>query len=250
LQIRVLKGEAKPIDKVLFGYVFVGAFLLAVLTTGRGPIVQIFMLLGIVYILLGTRRNLKQRIGWALGAVVVVAFFVFWIMGSAMGKTGDTAAEAALDIVEYQFSAIPALSDYLGQHTIPFFYGDLGQNTFRFILAFLASLGLVDQPPNLVQEFVAVPNLTNIYTIYYFYLKDFGWVGLVVFPLFLGFLHGHIFRWAMACNTNDFALYVLAFSYLPLVQSTGGEVYFTHLSTWIQLLLVGLVMTRAHRIQD
>lgn len=243
LQIQILQGRANLFHKYLFVYIFVVSILLAFLTTGRGPIVHIFMLLGIVYILGGVDTKIHKRLGLAVSGVVFVTFFVFWILGNAMGKVGSSLSDAVQGIISYQFGAIPALTYYLSDNPVKFFGNDFGYNTFRFFFGLLASIGLSDPPPNLVQEFVSIPHLTNIYTSYHFYLKDFGWVGLVVFPLFLGLFHGHLFQWAMTDRKNQFALYVLAISYIPLFQSTGGETYFTHLSTWIQLLMVGMLLT-------
>jgi len=68
---------------------------------------------------------------------------------------------------------------------------------------------------------------------------------VVFLPCFIGLFHGQFFRWFLANRKNEFALYILAMSYMPLLQSTGGETYFSLMAYWIQFLLIGLVMTKA-----
>jgi oligosaccharide repeat unit polymerase len=247
LYLLIINNLAKPIHKILFVYVFVVAIFLAVLSTGRGPVVYILMSLGLVYILNGNTKGMFCRIWLTLGAIGSVTFLVFWLMGRSMGKAGDTAKESIIDVISYQYSAIPALSVYLEENPIHIFGNDLGHNTFRFIFALLASIGMVDPPPSLVQEFISVPHLTNIYTSYYFYIKDFGWTGLTLIPITLGCLHDYLYRLATSNQSNVFLNYILVISYLPLLQSIGGETYFTHISTWIQLFAVGYLSTRLYK---
>jgi oligosaccharide repeat unit polymerase len=130
--------------------------------------------------------------------------------------------------------------------------GDFGGNTFRFFIAVAAALGLADRPRSLVQDFVGVPHMTNLYTIYFHYVKDFGLIGVILIPLFLGFVHGRIFRWAMVAGIrerSDFAIYILSLSYLPLLQAIFQESHFTSLSTWIQFVVVGILMTRRNSLR-
>jgi len=242
LQILIIQNKANRVHKILLGYFLLAALFMALLSTGRGPVVFILLLLGVVYAL---KVGINWRVGGVITGIVSIGFMVFWIMGRSMGKADDTAAGAANNLMAYLFSSIPALSVYLDQHPIHIIGGDWGSNTFRFFTALMASIGLADRPASLVQEFIPVPHLTNLYTIYLQYIKDFGLTGVVVIPIALGYLHGHIFRWAMTDKNNEFALYVLAITYLPLLLSVFQETYFSLMSTWIQFAFIGLVMTKA-----
>lgn len=244
LQILIIQNKAKRVHKILFGYFLLAALFMALLTTGRGPIAFILLLLGVNYVL---KVGINWRVGGVFVGILSLTFMIFWIMGRAMGKADDAVAGAVNNLIAYLFSSIPALSVYLDQHPLHIIDGDLGSNTFRFFIALMASIGLVDKPPSLVQGFVSVPNMANLYTTYLQYIKDFGLTGVVAIPLFLGFLHGHIFRWAMINKNNEFAFYILAISYLPLLQTVFQETHFLSMSSWIQFVLLGLVMTKVYK---
>ena len=167
-------------------------------------------------------------------------------MGSAMGKADEAATGALSDLVLYIFSPIPALSAYLDQHPAQLIGGTWGTETFRFITAVMASIDLSEKPPSLLQDFIPVPHLTNLYTAYFHYLNDFGWAGVIVIPSLLGFLHGGLFQWATANRDDDFAFFILSVSYLPLVQTMFQETHFTSMSSWLSFIFIGLLMTRHH----
>ena len=244
LQISIMKSSNNLYRNILFGVVFVATCFMAILSTGRGSLAQILILIGLIYILGGAKKFINRRISVALLTVSVLTFLIFWIMGNAMGKAGDSAVEAANDVIIYQLSPIPALSVYLDSHHIKFVGGEIGINTFRFPIAILAKLGLVKKPAPLIQEFVNVPTSTNIYTGYLLPIKDFGWISVVFFPFIYGLMHGTLFKWAMKNRRDDYAIFVIGVSYLPLLQYTGGETYFSLLSFWIQLLIVGFILTK------
>lgn len=243
LQILIIRNEASRKHKILFGYFLLAALFMGILSTGRGPIAFIFLLLSFVYVL---KVGINWRVGGVFVGILSIVFMIFWIMGRAMGKADDTAEGAVNDLISYLFSSIPALSVYLDEHPIRIIDGDWGSNTFIFFVALMASIGMADKPPNLVQEFIPVPHLTNLYTIYLQYIKDFGLAGVVVLPLFIGFLHGHLFQMAMKNRNNEFAFYILSISYLPLIQTVFQEVHFSNMSTWIQFILLGIVMTKVY----
>ncbi len=249
LQILIIRNEANLLHKILFGYFLVAALFMAVISTGRGPIAFIFLLLGLVYIFSSDRKIITRRVGIISVAFSAFTFVVFWIMGSAMGKADEAALGAMSDLIDYLFSSIPALSVYLDQNQIHIIGGDWGSNTLRFFFSLAAAAGLAEKPVSLVQEFVPVPHLTNLYTTYLQYVQDFGWSGIVVVPLFIGYLYGYLFRWSMNNKKDEFALYMLCISYLPLLQSVFQETLFVSLSSWIQFALIGFVISKIYKIR-
>lgn len=244
LEILVVRRQASPIHMLLLGFFVFAALMMAVLSTGRGPIVFVLLLMGIIYFL---RAKITLRAWLLITCLTGMAFSVFWVMGSAMGKADEDASGAVGDLALYLFSSIPALSVYLEQ-TRDETYA-LGINTFRFIVAIFAAMGLAPPPPSLVQEFVSVPNSTNLYTTYLQYFQDFGMAGVMVFPFALGFLHSKIFYSALSTSTNDYGLYLLAVSYLPLIQTVFQETHFSSLSLWIQMGLIGFILTKRQILQ-
>ena len=247
LQTFIIKNRPSFFYISMFVFYFFVALFTAILSTGRGNVSYIFVLLGLVYILCGKKNQINRRLFKALGLVSLITFLIFWVMGNLMGKAGDNAIDAISDILDYQFSPLLALSVYLESHPITIFGHEYGSNTFRFFISLLSFIGLHDKPPSLVQEFVNVPQSTNVYTAYFNYIKDFGWLGVTVISFLLGLLHGILFRWSMRDKNNDFALYILAISYMPLLYSLGGEAYFSLLSIWIQYFLIGIFLTQRNK---
>lgn len=244
LLILILKGKATLLHKILFFYFLFAALYMAYLSTGRGPIALILLQLSIIYSLI-SGVNWKFFIGMTV--LFITTFIIFWVMGSLMGKADDNAANAIFELQDYLFSSIPALSVYIDQHPLNLIDGDWGINIFRFFIALMGAIGFADKPDNLVQEFVSVPHLTNLFTLYLHYIKDFGLAGVIVIPILLGFFHDQIFKWYMSNKNNDFALFILSISYLPLLQSIFQELYFLSLSAWLQYILLGLIMCNSYK---
>ncbi len=242
LQIMIVQKEASRVHKLLYGYFLLATFCMSVLSTGRGPIISIVLALSICYVL---KSGVNWRMGGVLAGIVSSVFVIFWVMGRAMGKVEDEASGALDGFILHLFSSVPALSVYLDDHPLTMIDGAWGANTFRFFIAVAAAVGLTDRPPSLVQDFVQVPHLTNLYTNYLQYIQDFGLVGVMALPLLLGFAHSRLFRWFRKSTHDEFAFYVLIVSYLPLVQTVFMETHFSLMSSWIQLVLLGLIMTKA-----
>ena len=232
-----------PLIKYLFlPASFLVSFGFSVLSTGRGAVLQIILACAAVW-MVGSGRSLSlAKIIKSVFVVVVSAFLIFQVMGEAMGKASGTFDAVIQDIVDYQFSSIPALSYYLSQHGLSLYEGEGGGNTFRFFNIFLNKIGLSPEPKSLIQEFVPVPVLTNIFTNYHLFIKDFGVVGLIVFPFFLGLGHGYVYGIGVRCR-SDVALTLIGVLYLPLLQSISGESYITNISKWIQVFVLAVFLT-------
>ncbi len=108
-----------------------------------------------------------------------------------------------------------------------------GAFTLRFPLAVLDAVGLSEQPPpGLVQPFIRVPALTNVYTVVHAPLSDFGPVYLVYF-LGIGGLLGLVFS---APRENDMVRTLQGFCIYPVALSFFQDQFLTIASTWVQIL--------------
>jgi oligosaccharide repeat unit polymerase len=247
LQILWIRGLAKLRHKILFWYLLAAAVAMAVLSTGRGPIVFVFLLTGLTYVLAGARAGDGVRLASLVAAMTALMFAAFWIMGRAMGKADEDAGAALANLNDYLFSSIPALSVFIAENPIAPIGVDYGGNTFRIGIAVASAIGLSPPPPSLVQDFIAVPHLTNLYTLYLQYILDFGWAGVIVLPMLLGATHGWLYRAFMRDRSREFILLLLVISYLPLLQVAFQETHFSTIATWIQLFIVGLLLTESKR---
>jgi oligosaccharide repeat unit polymerase len=244
VQILMTRRKATRSLKYLFYYLLLASVFMAIMSSGRGPVAFIFLQVGLVYVLGQGNKIMNWKFAVMTGGFLIFIFSLFWIMGSAMGKADDNAGRAFGNLVDYLFSSIPALSAYIDRHPIQIVGGEWGLNTFRFFLVVASKAGLVAPPASLVQDSVPVPHLTNLYTTYLQYGQDFGWTGIMAIPAMLGFIYGSLFKWTMINRQNDFAFYLLVISYLPLLQSVFQETHFSLMSSWIQFILIGLVLTQ------
>ena len=121
-----------------------------------------------------------------------------------LAKTGsidDTLLENMGNIssifLQYLLGPLSAFDGFLDEPS----YLHFGENVFRTFYAILYNLGISSEPPTaLIQEFVSVPFLTNVYTIYYTYILDFGIIGAFIFIFLFGLLHSSLFYKAKTGN--------------------------------------------------
>lgn len=226
-----------------FILVVLATLCMAFLSTGRGQVLQIFILLTLVYLLSTNISQFSLKFLKITLLILAISFLIFWQMGKMMGKVGESGSEALIDLLSYQFSPIPALSAYLSSHEFDLVGGDGGLRSFRVILAIMYKLGFGDAPPILIEEFVYIPHPTNIYTIYLMPLRDFGWIGSFLYIFLIGLLHGYIYRAWKKDKSNDFAKYIFIISFIPLIQSPGGDAYLSLISTWVQFITIGIIFT-------
>jgi oligosaccharide repeat unit polymerase len=111
---------------------------------------------------------------------------------------------------------------------------DLGQNSFRTIIAILNAVGLDDlEPINLIRGYVAVPWPTNVYTVYEVYFKDFSMIGFYIPSLMLVI---HFWLYKKAQTIGDKWLFIYAASVYPLVMQFFQDQYFSLLSMHVQIV--------------
>lgn len=205
-----------------------------VFSTGR---TSVFMFLIFFVGLLVITRQLSIVKGFLLfavtGLVVFVTIGALTFKGVRMGSGLFENALSMLDNMRaYLLSSLPAFDIYMHSN-IPIGYGE---NMLRFLFVILNKLGLDVSPVLLAQQFVAVPVLTNVYTIYQPYYADFSIFGALLIQFFLGLWHGFLYLKARLNKPLYIILYAL-FLY-PLFMQFFQDQYFNLLSTWMQCFIV------------
>lgn len=254
LEMLAYRGRATLLHKAMGIYFFGACLFLGTLTTGRGPILTVLMTVLINYIVLSrvdVRSNgssIKKYIAVLISVLLMCG--IFWFMGMAMGKVGEDIDSLVSVSIEYLFSSIPVLSVYLSEYPLYYMHGDYGANTFRFFFAIAARFGLTSPPSNLVQEFVRVPHMANLYTTYFNYYKDFGVFGIFLIPFIVGCIHGYLYNKAAFRRENEFLHLFAVVLYIPLVMSVFQESYIISLSIWIQYFVLGIILSRRVKATD
>lgn len=123
-----------------------------------------------------------------------------------------------------------------------------GTNTFRFIMAVLNSLGFDAYVTNTVQQPTVISGsgeTTNVHTILHYYVSDFGMLYAFSVQLFLGVIHGYLYKKAILTkNINSFYIAVISLLYFPLINQFFDDKYFSMLSSWIQYIFWLWLYTR------
>jgi hypothetical protein len=87
--------------------------------------------------------------------------------------------------------------------------------------------------------YITTPILSNVYTVYYNYFKDFSYLGLF-FNCIYSFIHTIFYN--KTRERNKFInIYFFATLMYPLVMSFFQDQYMSLFSTWVQLTFYGLI---------
>lgn len=198
------------------------AFFCCVLSGARGGFLFLFSSLTCIYLVRSRRESFVQAMRFARWPIL--AFFLLFVSLLFVDKTSQSNATAVSfagqHLVEYIIGPTAALDQVL-QH--PSDYAGLPDHTFRFFLRAGSSLGLISySPPPALDRFVFVPFGTNVYTVYKFFVTDFGAVAALVCMGVLGFLHSLLFR--KAHTQSVLGLYLFSITVFPVLMVIFDDV--------------------------
>ena len=203
------------------------------LTTGR---TALFLL---VIVLTGISIMKKQIRATRLILAISACFMFFASFAVIMGKGGNLKyswaenAEGVIDsFFSYLIGPIAALDSVVSRTA----HLDGGQNTFIGVLNIIYKFqGKPLISP--IQQFVAVPFLTNVYTAIQPLYLDFGALGVFFGFLLLGFITTYFYL--KASRGNNLYIYLYSLSLFPLLVSTFTDQYFAPVSGWMKYFVAG-----------
>jgi len=228
--------QSFSLKEKIYKYTFYAlVFTYAVLSSGRT------YLLFLLCMYVGSKA-IQQRIRFyhylAMLVLVLVVFAAFATLlnkgGNADLSFAENIASIAETIVVYLLGGVYAFNSVMQAG----FTLDYGENTFRFFIALFNSAGLTGvKPKELVMDFVNTPVWSNVYAVYYPYIKDFWYFGLL-FMLLFGFVHTWLYCKAKQGFGWFFGYVVLLY---PLIMSFFQDQYVSLLSTWLQLFVFACI---------
>jgi oligosaccharide repeat unit polymerase len=112
--------------------------------------------------------------------------------------------------------------------------------SLHFFYAVAATLGLHTRVPNQTDVEVLIPWKTNVYSVYYHYLEDFGWTGMCAAFFVLGAAFAGLHGAAATGRPEAITLLGLGCSYL--VFTCAGDPFFWGLSSCIQCIAIVLII--------
>ena len=192
-------------------------------------------------IYLGFKITAKKFKTYYYVIILAAALVLFATFALVLHKAGGE----SLSLSENIASVFSSVLDYLLGGAYAFnsvvtsgFRLDHGENTFRFFFAAANSLSLTDnKPKELVMPFINNPVISNVYSVYYPYAKDFWYFGI----LFNG-LWAYIHSWLYYRVKRSFIiLFLYSILLYPLIMSFFQDQYMSLFSTWLQMVLLGCI---------
>lgn len=228
--IAVYLGPRTTTERFVVGIIVVAGLGIQVVTTARlGAFVTLFALAAVFWLRDGRIKVLYL-------ALFLVCFSLVFAFAAIVLEKGATRDADVLDNARmladsfrvYLLGGLVAF-DKVVRESAP---GSPPYYTLRFFYAVARSLGWNAEVPSIVLPFSAVPDLTNVYTIYYPYYTDFGTAGLCLLSGVLGAVLTALYRMARTGKPAPAVLYSLAFAFLLLSSSLEG--FAVNLSYWIR----------------
>jgi oligosaccharide repeat unit polymerase len=223
------------------------ALVMAILTTGRSSLLQLFAAVTCVQLLTTGRTRFLSAIKIAR---VPIGLFLFMYIGLVFVNKSDqsqfyaqSAAQVALVFfVEYLVGPVAALDQFIQN---PGSTALIPNHTFKFYLGVLNSLHVISySPPPTLEEFALVPYPVNVYTLYKDYIIDFGMYGAMLAIAVIAFLHVLLYR--KARTGSMLGIFLFALSIFPVVMAGFSDQY-SSLGNWTDAIFFGViyVMLRA-----
>lgn len=203
----------------------------AVLGTGR---TAIFLIIVVLTGIGSMRKGLSIRRLAAAAAVFLLCFGFFAI---ALGKGGDLQASWSENLssvqeslVQYTLGPLPAFDHVVRTGAGP----EYGRNVFLDVLNLSRRLNgrPVISP---IQEEVAVPFPSNVYTAIQPVYIDFGILGVVLAFALIGAASTYFYLGAIA--GNRLFIFYYSISLFPLLYSTFSDQYFAPMLSWSKYLM-------------
>ncbi len=224
-------------NKKLLIVCFVISLIFDVLNTGRTFL--LFTLIPALFILF-LNRGVKLFYLLCSLALLFPIFIVFNILKTFSNFDTTTDIFDIKEIVDsiqiYFLGGIYALNNKLA--SMNFIGKGDGFLVFRTIKAILNSIGFDTKVQLLIQEYENSPIKTNVYSIFYPYLYDFGIWSVLIFSFFIGLVHTFFFK---NSKENESYLILNCLLFYPLLMSFFQDQYFTLMSTWIQYTFLILI---------
>jgi oligosaccharide repeat unit polymerase len=224
------KGNGKR-ERLEYYLSLVVSLAYAVLITGR---MQFFLIIVVLTGIGSMRRGISIR-RVAAGAAVFLLCFGFFAI--SLGKGGDLQASWSENLssiqeslVQYAIGPLPAFDRVVRTGASL----EYGRNVFLDVLNL--SRRLAGRPViSPIQEEVAVPFPTNVYTAIQPVYLDFGILGVALAFGLIGAASTYFYVRAVAGN-RPFILYY-SISLVPLLCSTFSDIYFAPMLSWLKYLL-------------
>ncbi|QHF55057.1 MULTISPECIES: O-antigen polymerase [Streptococcus] len=234
----------------------------SILSAGRSELLGMLMGYVSIYLLFYSKKwtwefsKYSSKILKYLIRVGIGFIFLFLIIGVfILNRTGANRGETLLvNLAKYIGSSIGALNYYLNntsqypENTV------WGQNMFLALYSTLNTLGLysgeriVFLPSTIIQG-----TTTNVYTIYYYLIQDFGIFFGIFTQMLYGFIFGSLYYFIKKRYFNKYAILLYATLSQAIVMSFFAEQFFSvftnHLIRFFIVVVILVLISLTNRIR-
>ncbi|RKL61648.1 oligosaccharide repeat unit polymerase [Thermoanaerobacteraceae bacterium SP2] len=209
----------------------------------RGIMFMLVLAIFFSYIIVKNPKNIKVFFILQMVTLIILTIFIVFSFMKFVYQDQSNTFEFIMNHMRVYFSTSTLAFVQWAESSRDYLYG---ANTFRFFLAILNTIGYNIEVPRTVQEFVWVyGDLTNVYTVLYYYAKDFGLFYAFIIQLVLGMIHGFFYkRSVLFKGIRPFFIGVQSLLYFPLIDQFFDDKYFSIFSTWVQLVFWTWLFTR------
>jgi len=188
------------------------AFIASILSTGRLPILMLISSLTCVQLLISNRHTFWAALKFARIpiAIFICLYFglIFLTKDTSVFEEGGIGAILLIFLVGYIVGPTAAFDYFLGH---PQDYPAGPNHTFKFFLAVASHLHLVAYQPPPPEDFIIVPFPTNVYTVYRYYMGDFGLYGALIAMGVIGLVQTLLYRKARTGSKLGIYLFAITF---------------------------------------
>ena len=224
---------------------------ISLLSTGRTEMLGLISGYAVLYILFYSKYYswndiyYSKKLFRTLLTIGLVFILLFVVVGAfVLNRIDNQSRLGFLDnLIKYMGSPIQAF-DYFLKNS--YLYGKnqiFGENTLIAVYGTLKSLGLSHH--NLT-PFLPVVNFngdkTNVYTTYYYFIKDFGYFSILIMQLLYGFFFGSFYYSIKRNLFKPVKVIIFALFAYPLVISFFQETLLSLLTTHINRIIYALII--------
>jgi oligosaccharide repeat unit polymerase len=215
------------------------AFIDGILSTGRLPILMLISALTCVQLLLTKRHTFWASLKFARIPIFLFVCLYFGLIfvtkDTSVFEAGGIGELLIIFLVGYIVGPTAAL-DYFIWH--PTDYPDRANHTFKFFLAIASHLHLIAYQPPPPEGFIIVPFPTNVYTVYRYYIGDFGLYGALLVVAVIGLVQTLLFRKAL--TGSKLGIYFFAVTFYEIFMVIFSDEY-AAFGAYIDMLLFAAI---------
>lgn len=213
---------------ILVAVIVLGA-LLSFSNGGKGNLLMVVILLmgAVIYMCYYEGHTFPTMLKRLAIVLVILMVGFFYLIESTRPGGGDTFSlyDSIALINQYFSSSIPALCQWIEISHLPWLNFNIGQLS---ILRELGAIVGINTPRVIDQQLVHIPQPFNVFSAFADSLAAFGYLGSLVYYLFIGAILGLIDR-------RDKSPFLFGIFFLFICYSLFTDIFFYMIGTWICL---------------